>query len=287
MSVKLRNSNIDSLKIKPLQNNYISFLENVQFHANTPFDEIDTTKISLINKDSIKVDFEISLDTIKNTYSFSFEKLEEEDYNFQFLPGSFTDLYNTTNDTLKVANPYSQKDMYAIAIEGYKNLSNDFPQLNYEYPSVKSSLISFLQTYNHTSGYLNPLTGEAQVNDKIPKTSYPTTTCHEMAHQIGFAAENEANFIGFLAANYNDDPYFKYASYRMAFGYCISELRKRDANLSKKLWERVNYGIVKDFKESYDFWQRYKNPFVGYKPILIIAHIFVWIRNPLFRRVCR
>jgi hypothetical protein len=167
----------------------------------------------------------------------------------------------TTNDTLKVANPYSQKDMYAIAIEGYKNLSNDFPQLNYEYPSVKSSLISFLQTYNHTSGYLNPLTGEAQVNDKIPKTSYPTTTCHEMAHQIGFAAENEANFIGFLAANYNDDPYFKYASYRMAFGYCISELRKRDANLSKKLWERVNYGIVKDFKESYDFWQRYKNPF--------------------------
>ena len=81
---------------------------------------------------------------------------------------------------------------------------------------------------------MNPLTGEAQVNDKIPKTSYPTTTCHEMAHQIGFAAENEANFIGFLAANYNDDPYFKYASYRMAFGYCISELRKRDANLSQK-----------------------------------------------------
>ena len=27
ISVKLRNSNIDSLKIKPLQNNYISFLD--------------------------------------------------------------------------------------------------------------------------------------------------------------------------------------------------------------------------------------------------------------------
>jgi hypothetical protein len=124
MSVKLRNSNIDSLKIKPLQNNYISFLENVQFHANTPFDEIDTTKISLINKDSIKVDFEISLDTIKNTYSFSFEKLEEEDYNFQFLPGSFTDLYNTTNDTLN----YSYKTK---TYDDYGNLRLNLRNVNY------------------------------------------------------------------------------------------------------------------------------------------------------------
>ena len=121
--------------------------------------------------------------------------------------------------------------------------------------------MSLLQTYNGTGGYLNPLTGEAQVNSRIPKTSYPTTTCHEMAHQIGFAAENEANFIGFLAANYNDNIYFKYASYRMAFGYCISELRKRDKNVSKELWKALNKGISKDFNTSYQFWQAYKNPF--------------------------
>ncbi|MGY0408298.1 MAG: DUF3810 domain-containing protein, partial [Polaribacter sp.] len=133
----------------------------------------------------------------------------------------------TKNDTLKVENPYSQTAMYNKAVLGYKNLEKDFPQLKYQFKSVKSSLISLFQSYNGTSGYLNPLTGEAQVNDKIPKTSYPTTTCHEMAHQIGFAAENEANFIGFLAANYNDDLYFKYASYRMAFAYCIAEMEKR------------------------------------------------------------
>ena len=167
----------------------------------------------------------------------------------------------TTNDTLKVENPYSQKEMYTMAVSGYDHLSEDFPQLKYKYSSVKSSLMSLLQTYNGTAGYLNPLTGEAQVNDRIPKTSYPTTTCHEMAHQIGFAAENEANFVGFLAANYNNDVYFKYASYRMAFGYCISEIRKRDRNLSKELWKTVNKGIRKDFNASYLFWQQYKNPF--------------------------
>jgi len=167
----------------------------------------------------------------------------------------------TKNDTLKVVNPYSQKEMYTMAVSGYDNLSKDFPQLKYQHKSVKSSLMSLLQSYNGTAGYLNPLTGEAQVNDKLPKTSYPTTTCHEMAHQIGFAAENEANFIGFLAANYNDDVYFKYASYRMAFGYCISELRKRDSSLSQELWKTVNKGISKDFNASYTFWQQYKNPF--------------------------
>ncbi|WP_343329760.1 DUF3810 domain-containing protein [Polaribacter staleyi] len=167
----------------------------------------------------------------------------------------------TKNDTLKVKNPYSKKEMYAMAILGYHHLSKDYPQLKYQHKSVKSSLMSLLQTYNGTAGYLNPLTGEAQVNNRIPKTGYPTTTCHEMAHQIGFAAENEANFVGFLAANYNEDLYFKYASYRMAFGYCISELRKRDKTLSKELWKTVNKGISKDFNASYTFWQQYKNPF--------------------------
>ena len=127
ISVKLRNSNIDSLKIKPLQNNYISFLDDVQFQANTPFDKIDTSKISLINKDSLSLDFKISLDTLQNTYSFNFEKQEEEDYKFQFLPGSFTDLYNTSNDTLN----YSYKTK---TFDDYGNLR--LTLRNVKYPAI-------------------------------------------------------------------------------------------------------------------------------------------------------
>jgi hypothetical protein len=127
ISVKLRNSNIDSLKIKPLQNNYISFLDDVQFQANTPFDKIDTSKISLINKDSLSLDFKISLDTLQNTYSFNFEKQEKEDYKFQFLPGSFTDLYNTSNDTLN----YSYKTK---TFDDYGNLRLNLR--NVKYPAI-------------------------------------------------------------------------------------------------------------------------------------------------------
>jgi hypothetical protein len=167
----------------------------------------------------------------------------------------------TKNDTIKVENPYSQKEMYKIAIPGYENLAKEYPQFSYQFTSLKSSMMSLLQTYNGTSGYLNPLTGEAQVNARIPKTSYPSTTCHEIAHQIGWAAENEANFVGFLATNYNDDVYFKYASYRMAFGYCIRELRKRDPQLSKEAWKQLHTGVLKDYRASNTFWKQYENPF--------------------------
>jgi hypothetical protein len=166
----------------------------------------------------------------------------------------------TKNDTLLVKNPYTQKEMYVKAVSGYTNLASHYPQLAYQHSSVKSSLMSLAQTYNGTSGYLNPITGEAHVNDMIPKTGYPTTICHEMAHQIGFAAENEANFVGYLAALSNNDIYFKYAAYRMAFGYLISELRKHDKEIFKEVILATNKGVLKDFRESSAFWDQYKNP---------------------------
>lgn len=168
------------------------------------------------------------------------------------------------NDTLVIQSPYSTKELYSMSLIAYRNVSKEFPQLSYEYASIKSSLMSTLQLYNGTSGYLNPLTGEAQVNDKIPKTGYPTTVCHEIAHQIGFAAENEANFIGYIATLSHDDLYFKYAAYRMAFGYLISEVKKHNATIFNEIIRGINKGVLKDYKSSASFWNQYQNPIEPY-----------------------
>ena len=170
----------------------------------------------------------------------------------------------TSNDSVKVIVPYSQKEIYELAPNGFRLLSTSYPQLNYQSSSIKNSLVSLFQSYNGTSGYLNPLTGEAQVNDMIPKTSYPATTCHEIAHQIGWAAENDANFVGFLASITNDDLYFKYSGYRMAYNYCIRQMYKRDEELGKELAKTVNKGVYKDYKASYVHWQQFKNPIEPY-----------------------
>lgn len=172
-----------------------------------------------------------------------------------------THLEITNSSKIKITVPYSNQEIYLLAKEGYDNLSKKFPQFTYDYGKVKNSVMSLIQTYNGTSGYMNPFTGEAQVNHRIPKTSIPTTTCHEMAHQLGYAAENEANFIGFLAALANDDLYFKYAALRMATRYSIFELYKRDRNKYWEIYNKINQGIINDFKESSDFWNSYSNPF--------------------------
>ncbi|CAM1363478.1 DUF3810 domain-containing protein [Tenacibaculum xiamenense] len=170
----------------------------------------------------------------------------------------------TKNDTLKVEVPYSISDIYDLAPNGFNEVAKTYPEFKYSYPSIKSSIVSTFQSYNGTSGYINPITGEAQVNSLIPKTGYPATTCHEMAHQIGWAAENDANFIGFLTSVNNKDLYFKYAGYRMAYQYCIRELFKRDKELAKSLKEKVNKGVYKDYKDSYKFWKSYENPIEPY-----------------------
>ena len=166
----------------------------------------------------------------------------------------------TRNDSLKVNVPYTHQEIYGMAHQGYKNLAAIFPQFHYTQTSIKSSLLSTFQSYIGVAGYLNPLTGEAHVNSLAPKTSAPVTTCHEMAHQIGYAAENEANFIGFLAATHHHNPYFKYAGYKMALGYALNELYYRDPLQHKAVYKTLHKGIVKDFKASSLFWKRYKNP---------------------------
>lgn len=167
----------------------------------------------------------------------------------------------TKSDTLAIENPYSPREMYKLARKGYDSLAKTYPQFTYKFGYAKSSLMSLIQSYNGTSGYLNPLTGEAHVNRRMPKFGYPSTICHEMSHQIGIAAENEANFVAFLASIYNDDIYFQYAAYRMAVRYSIFEVYKRDPNKYKDILKTIHKGVIKDFKVTNEFWNSYKNPF--------------------------
>jgi hypothetical protein len=81
-------------------------------------------------------------------------------------------------------------------LNGYNNLVTSTHSFLYNL-STKKSLISLPLTYMGFSGYLNPFTNEAQVNYLGPMYTFPTTTCHEMAHQLGFASETECNLLAF------------------------------------------------------------------------------------------
>jgi len=164
------------------------------------------------------------------------------------------------NDTLKIEMPYNKKELLSKVTNGYNELEQKFTHLKYKPSSVKLSIYSLPLTYMGFSGYLNPFTNEAQVDGMIPLYKYPTTSCHEVAHQIGYAAENEANFIGCLAAINNEDIYFKYSGYIFALRHCLNEIYHRDVGCYEDLVEDMNKGILKNYQESYNFWVSYQNP---------------------------
>ncbi|MFT4850015.1 MAG: hypothetical protein ACI83B_002564 [Sediminicola sp.] len=164
-------------------------------------------------------------------------------------------------DSIKVDIPYTQKEIFEKSIDGYKNLESEYPNLTYSPKSIKKSGWSLGLTYMGYSGYYNPFSGEAQVNNLIKTHKFPVVSCHEQAHQLGYAAENEANFIATLATLANNDSYIRYTGYIFALRYCINEIARRDIDTYHEIIKTINPGILASYKEMRDFWEQYQNPF--------------------------
>ena len=71
--------------------------------------------------------------------------------------------------------------------------------------------------------FYQPITGEAIIRADVPILTLPFTSCHELAHQMGYASEAEANFIAFVVATKTSDPIFKYSMLLQMFTYSQSE----------------------------------------------------------------
>ena len=165
------------------------------------------------------------------------------------------------HDSIRIESPYDDKQLFEKTLNGYKNLSQKYPNLDYTPLSLKNSIWSLGLTYMGYSGYFNPFTGEAQVNSLINFHKFPVVICHEQAHQLGYAAENEANFIAALATINNEDEFIKYTGYIFALRYCVNEIARRDLDTYRELLTTISPGILKSYKEMRDFWKSYENPF--------------------------
>ncbi|MBT8295331.1 MAG: DUF3810 domain-containing protein, partial [Gramella sp.] len=165
------------------------------------------------------------------------------------------------NDSVKVEYDFTKKELFKITLEGYDNIKDDYPELAYNGSALKRSIYSLPLTYMGFNGYLNPLTNEAQVNTIILPYKIPTTASHEVGHQLGFAKENEANFIACLVTMNHPNKHFRYSGYTFALSYCLSELYRRDRSKAEELIETINPGIIANYREVDEFWLEHQNPF--------------------------
>ena len=113
----------------------------------------------------------------------------------------------------------NHKETLNRAVDGYSDLS--ILSLNKKgiYATAKPILNSSLLCYTGITGIYSPFTGEANINISSPDIYIPFTTLHEMAHQRGYASEDEANFLAYIACINNKDYDFKYSGYILALKY--------------------------------------------------------------------
>lgn len=159
------------------------------------------------------------------------------------------------------------REVFADAAKAYGALSADFPILRYRNPCVKKSMFGHYLNYLGVTGYLNPFTNEAQVNATVPAFQVPYVTCHEIAHQLGFAPEEDANFVGYLAASRYNDPRFRYAANYEMLLYTIRRIARRDPPLARLLWNKTHSGIRADAQRAIDFYREYEGPADDYSAI--------------------
>ncbi|WP_223032578.1 Ig-like domain-containing protein [Hanstruepera marina] len=99
-TVKISEQQRDTLEISASPTGTLNFKDNFKMTGTVPFSKIDTDKITILNADSLKVDFQTKLDTLSNTVEIAFEKPESERFNIEILPEAFEDFFGDTNDTL-------------------------------------------------------------------------------------------------------------------------------------------------------------------------------------------
>lgn len=120
---------------------------------------------------------------------------------------------------------------------------------------VRYPLASRLLTLMGLTGIFSPFTGEPHVNGELPATSIPFVACHELAHQRGFAREDEANFLGWWVCRHSDDPGLKYSGDLAALRMLLSALHRYRPLAARRLIEELDPEVRSDLVAERQFWQ--------------------------------
>jgi hypothetical protein len=118
-------------------------------------------------------------------------------------------------------------DSLTLVIEkvklAYAQVARVYPFLHYPAPNIK---LSPFPNWGDRLGYLafyQPITSEAIIRADLPILLQPYTVAHEIAHQLGYASETEANFIAYLVCGLSKEAILKYAMQLQMFTYCQEE----------------------------------------------------------------
>lgn len=111
-TVRLKNNKKDSLLLKTEPKGSIRYDEAFKISGNIPFKSFNKKKITVLDKDSLALDFTTVYDTLANSYNLKFKKTEDNQYKINLLPEALTDFFGNTNDTVKYSLRTEKQSAY-------------------------------------------------------------------------------------------------------------------------------------------------------------------------------
>ena len=100
VTVKLRKKKTDSLILSSSVSGTLQLRDTFFIKGNNPLVKIDTSKITLIDKDTLSVPFVSIISNIENKIAFVFDKEPQQKYAFKMMPDAISDIFEQKNDTL-------------------------------------------------------------------------------------------------------------------------------------------------------------------------------------------
>lgn len=148
--------------------------------------------------------------------------------------------------------------MAKTAKEGYDVLAQTNGFFRLPATTVKPLLSSKAFSYMGITGIYIAYTGESCVNTDTYSASIPFTMCHELAHSLTVAPEDEANFCAFLACLNNDDPAFQYSAWYSAYIYTYNALARVDATAASEIRNTLSETVLRDVRRASEHYDQYE-----------------------------
>lgn len=149
--------------------------------------------------------------------------------------------------------------LFREGIDAYERAKDSLPFLHYDYPSIKPSMYTGVGHFFGFTGYYNPFSGEAQLKTTSPVFIKSFVVNHEIAHQLGYGKENEANFVSFLTGRQSKNNEVKYSTYFELYLYALRDLGRKDSAAVRLLREQWHPNVRADYEAYLDYLRHSDN----------------------------
>jgi hypothetical protein len=154
--------------------------------------------------------------------------------------------------------PLNKTELYEVLESSYNDL---LPLLGRAagggFGPPKPVYLSRLMSRFSVSGIYTPFTGEPNFNTELPDSILPFALAHEMAHQRGYAREDEADFIAFVVCINASHRYVRYSGHLRSIDV-LSVLARLTPQRYNEVVASLGPGPRADIDAANSFWLRHQ-----------------------------